>query len=77
MPKEKPDAELVLSKLGQRLREGFAQKHPTQDKDLEMIKTTVGEQYSQEQKTKRERKPGRDASKEKEQERRSPELDKD
>ena len=53
MPKQNPDAELALHKLGQRIRDGFAKKHPTPDKSLETVKNAVREQYEQEQDAKR------------------------
>ena len=71
MPKQNPEAELALHKLGQRIREGFAKKHPTPDKSLETIKNAVREQYEQEQQAEREKKPAPDADKERE--RQSPE----
>ena len=49
MPKPNPDAEIALHKLGQRLREGWAQKHTLSDKSLETVKGTVREQWEQEQ----------------------------
>ena len=57
MPKQNPDAELALHKLGQRIRDGFAKKHPTPDKSLETVKNAVREQYEQEQAAEREKKP--------------------
>jgi|GEM_PF-2257703 len=62
MPKQNPDAELALHKLGQRIREGYAKKHPTPDKSLETVKDAVREQYEQEQKAEREKKPTPDAA---------------
>jgi hypothetical protein len=53
MAKLKPDAELALHKLGQRIREGHAKKHPTSDKSLETVKDAVRKQYEQEQDAKR------------------------
>ena len=63
MPKQNPDAEAALHKLGQRLREGFAAKHPTQEKDIQAVKDAVREQYEQEQKAEHEKKPAPDAEK--------------
>jgi hypothetical protein len=73
--KPNPDAELALHKLGHRLREGFAKKHPVQEKNLETVKDTVREQYEQEQKAEREKKPAPETDKEKE--RQPPEPDQD
>jgi hypothetical protein len=53
MAKLTPDAEVALHKLGQRIREGHARKHPTPDKSLETVKNAVREQYEQEQDAKR------------------------
>ena len=64
MPKQNPDAEAALHKLGQRLREGFAAKHPTQEKDIQAVKDAVREQYEQEQTAEREKKPSPEAEKE-------------
>jgi hypothetical protein len=55
MPKPNPDAELALHKLGQRIREGHAIKHPAPDKSLETVKNAVREQYEQEQEAEREK----------------------
>jgi hypothetical protein len=63
MPSEPKDAEAALQKLGQRLRQGFAQQHPTSEKTLDVVKETVREQYTQEQEAKNTQKPAPDASK--------------
>jgi hypothetical protein len=63
MPNQKPDAEAALRKLGQRIREGHAMKHPATEKDLEAVRNVVRDQYEQEQKAEREQKPAPDASK--------------
>jgi hypothetical protein len=75
MAKLTPDAEVALHKLGQRIREGHARKHPTPDKSLETVKNAVREQYEQEQEAEREKMPAPDAAKERE--RRPPEPDQD
>ena len=49
MPKQNPDAEAALKKLGHHLRLGWAKKHPVSDKNLESVKNTVREQWEQEQ----------------------------
>ena len=49
MPKQNPDAELALHKLGQRIRDGWAKKNAISDKSLETVKNAVREQYEQEQ----------------------------
>jgi hypothetical protein len=49
MPKQNPDAEAALKKLGHRLRLGWAKEHPIQDKNLESVKGTVREQWEKEQ----------------------------
>ena len=66
MPKQNPDAELALHKLGQRIRDGFAKKHPTTDKSIQTVRDAVREQYEQEQAVEREKKPAPDADKERE-----------
>jgi hypothetical protein len=73
MAKLNPDAELALHKLGQRIREGHAIKHPTPHNSLETVKDAVREQYEQEQAAEREKKPAPDAAKE--QDRQPPEPD--
>jgi hypothetical protein len=75
MAKLKPDAELALHKLGQRIREGHARKHPTPDKSLETVKDAVREQYEREQEAERGKKPAQDAGKD--QRRQPPEPDQD
>ena len=63
MPKPKQDAEAALQKLGQRLRAGMAEKHPAPS--LETVRGAVREQYEQEQKAARGKKPpAPDATKE-------------
>ena len=64
MPKQNPDAELALHKLGQRIRDGFAKKHPTTDKSIQTVRDAVREQYEQEQEAEREKKPSPDAARE-------------
>jgi hypothetical protein len=61
MPKEKPDAEAALQKLGQRLRAGMAEQHPAQN--LETVRSVVREQFEQERAAAREKKPAPDATK--------------
>ena len=57
MPNQNTDAEAALQKLGQRMRLGWARKHPIPDKSLESVKATVREQWEQEQTTSRASKP--------------------
>jgi hypothetical protein len=75
MPKQNPDAELALHKLGQRIRDGFAKKHPTPDKSIQTVRDAVREQYEQEQAAEREKKPAPDAAKEQERRPQEPEQD--
>ena len=75
MPKQNPDAELALHKLGQRIRDGFAKKHPTPDKSLETVKNAVREQYEQEQEAEREKKPPPSAEKERDRQPLEPDQD--
>ena len=62
MPKQNPDAEAALQKLGQRLRAGMAEQQPAQN--LEIVRGAVREQYEQEQAAKREKKPAPSPTKE-------------
>ncbi len=55
MPKKTTDAEAALQKLGQRLRAGMAEKHPTPS--LGTVRGAVRAQYEQEQAAEREAKP--------------------
>ena len=55
MPREPKQAEAALQKLGQRIRAGWAKKHPISQRSLETVRTTVREQWEVEQKAKRER----------------------
>ena len=57
MQDQNTDAEAALQKLGQRLRLGWAKKHPIPDKSLDSVKATVREQWEQEQVTRRTDKP--------------------
>jgi hypothetical protein len=75
MAKLKPDAEIALHKLGQRIREGHARKHPTPDKSLETVKDAVREQYEQEQEAERGKKPAPDTGKEPERQPSEPDQD--
>ena len=61
MPKQKPDAEAALQKLGQRLRAGMAAQHP--EPNLEAVRGAVRKQYVQEQTAQRGAKPAPDAAK--------------
>ena len=55
MPREIKQAEAALQKLGQRVRAGWAKKHPISKRSLETVRTTVREQWELEQIAKRER----------------------
>lgn len=55
MPDQNTDADAALTKLGQRLRSGWAKKHPVSDKSLESVRDIVREQWEQEQKVKGEK----------------------
>ena len=57
MPNQKTDAEAALKKLGQRVHEGWAKKHPVPDQSIETVKDTVREQWEKEQVTDRPSKP--------------------
>jgi hypothetical protein len=75
MPKQNPDAEAALKKLGHHLRLGWAKKHPVQDKSLESVRDTVREQWEKEQVAEPKRKPA--PSPTKEQQRKPPEPDRE
>ena len=53
MRNENPNDEQVLRDLGQRLRDGNAEKNPAQERDLKLLKDPV-----------RQKRPERDAEKE-------------
>jgi len=55
MPRETKQAEAALQKLGQRVRAGWAKKHPISERSRQTVRTTVREQWEIEQKAKRER----------------------
>ena len=55
MPREIKQAEAALQKLGQRVREGWAKKHPISERSRQTVRTAVREVWEQEQKIKRER----------------------
>ena len=55
MPRETKQAEAALTKLGQRVRAGWAKKHPISERSRQTVRTTVREQWEIEQKAKRER----------------------
>jgi hypothetical protein len=75
MPKQNPDAEAALKKLGHHLRLGWAKKHPVQDKDLESVRDTVREQWEKEQVSEPKKRPT--PSPTKEQQRKPPEPDRE
>lgn len=52
MPSEQRDAEAALKKLGQRVRAGWAKKHPISERSRQTVRTTVREIWEQEQKAK-------------------------
>jgi hypothetical protein len=53
MAEQNKNAEAALTKLGQRVREGWAKKHPISERSLETVRTTVREDFEQEQKARR------------------------
>ena len=57
MPNQKTNAEAALQKLGQRIRAGWSKEHPIADQSLETVRTTVRQDWEQEQTVKRGRKP--------------------
>ena len=67
MPNPNTDAERALHKLGKRLREGWAKKNPVPNQSLETVRTTVRQEWEQEQVAKRARKPAPSPTKEQQQ----------
>ena len=57
MPREQQDADAALRKLGSRIRAGHAVQHPVPANSLETVRSTVREQWEQEQQVKRTTKP--------------------
>jgi len=55
MPREQTDADAALTKLGQRIRAGWAKQHPISERSQETVRTTVRQVWEQEQKVKRAR----------------------
>lgn len=51
------DAAAKLKKLGQRIRDGWAKRHPIADKSLETIRRAVREEWQREQVAKRDKPP--------------------
>jgi hypothetical protein len=56
MPNQKTDAETALQKLGQRVRAGWSKQHPVSDRSLETVRTTVRQDWEQEQQARRTKK---------------------
>jgi hypothetical protein len=73
MPKQKTDAEAALKKLGQRVHEGWAKKHPVPELSIETVRNTVRQDWEQEQVAKPKEKPAPRPIKE--QQRKPPEPD--
>jgi hypothetical protein len=57
MPREQKEAETALQKLGQRIRAGWSKQHPVAEQSLETVRTTVRQEWEQEQQVKRTKKP--------------------
>jgi len=53
MPEKNTDAAAKLKKLGERVRAGFAKRHPIAEKSLDTIRQTVREEWQREQTVKR------------------------
>jgi hypothetical protein len=56
MPKDRTDAERALHKLGQLVRQGFAKKYPSSEKNLETFRETAREEWEKEQEAERGKK---------------------
>ena len=52
MPPEPIDAAAALTKLGQRVRAGWARQHPISERSLATVRGTVRQVWEQEQKVK-------------------------
>lgn len=60
MPEKNTDAAKKLKKLGERVRAGFAKRHPIASESLDTIRQTVREEWQREQTAKRSKAlPGR------------------
>jgi hypothetical protein len=57
MPNQKTNAEAALQKLGQRIRSGWSKQHPIAEQSLDTVRTTVRQDWEQEQQAKRTKKP--------------------
>ena len=53
MPEKITDAAAELKKLGERIRDGIAKRHPIASKSLDTIRQTVREEWQREQTVKR------------------------
>ena len=53
MPRDSKAAEAALTKLGERVRAGWAKKHPISERSLATVRTTVREVWEQEEKERR------------------------
>jgi len=56
MTNQKTDAEAALKKLGHRVHEGWAKKHPVPDQSIETVRTAVRHDWEQEQQARRTKK---------------------
>ena len=63
MPDENTDAAAKLKKLGERIRDGIAKRHPIASKSLDTIRQTVREEWQREQAIKRAKPTAPDVSK--------------
>jgi hypothetical protein len=57
MPEKSTDAGAKLKKLGERLRAGIAKRHPITDKNLDIVRQTMREEWQREQTAKRSKPP--------------------
>jgi len=63
MPNENTDAEAKLKKLGERVRDGLAKRHPVPEQSLEAVRQTVREEWQREQTAKRAKRIAPDVTK--------------
>ena len=66
------EAEAKLEALGDRLRATWKKQHPTPEKSLDTVRTSVREQWEKEQKAEREKSLNQSPAKSQERERKGP-----
>ncbi len=77
MPKQNPEIETQLKKLGDHLRKGWAKQHTPSEKNLQVVRDAVREQWQKEREQVREKEAAPAPEPEKTQEREPDEPDRD